>query len=130
MKSWQALRAERSGILSIFPPNEHLAIEASDADFEARMNERWEYGGFGFYRSYIDIVVDPQSNERAVDYVRGQIASKVHDPDTAALLSLQHNCCKRPCLDTSTTRPLTPNTCILSTSPNRIQHHSYRCKRQ
>ncbi|MAK23632.1 MAG: cyclohexanone monooxygenase [Acidimicrobiaceae bacterium] len=96
-----AARAERSGILSIFPPNEDLAREASDAEFEARMNERWDYGGFGFYRSYIDIVVDPQSNERVAEYVRGHIASKVDDPATAALLSPSNTiACKRPCLDT------------------------------
>ena len=96
-----AARAERSGILSIFPPNEDLAREASDAEFEARMNERWDYGGFGFYRSYIDIVVDPQSNERVAEYVRGHISSKVDDPATAALLSPSNTiACKRPCLDT------------------------------
>ena len=97
----RAARAERSGILSIFPANEDLASEATETEFEARMNERWEYGGFGFYRSYIDILLDPQSNERVAEYVRGHIAAKVDDPTTAALLSPSNTiACKRPCLDT------------------------------
>ena len=97
----QAARAERSGILSIFPPNEDSAREASDTEFRARMDERWDYGGFSFYRSYIDIVVDPESNERVADYVRGHITAKVDDPELATLLSPTNTiACKRPCLDT------------------------------
>ena len=44
----QAARIERSGIISIFPPNEDSAKQADDSEFNARMDERWEHGGFGF----------------------------------------------------------------------------------
>tara|TARA_B100000470_G_scaffold164479_1_gene129280 strand:- start:67 stop:861 length:795 start_codon:yes stop_codon:yes gene_type:complete len=65
------------------------------------MDERWEYGGFSFYRSYADIVVDPTSNERVAEYVRDRIANVVEDSDLASLLSPSNTiACKRPCLDT------------------------------
>ena len=97
----EAAQKERSGILSIFPPNEDLAQEANDEEFRSRMDERWAYGGFGFYRAYADILIDPNSNERVAEYVRSHIAATVTDPATAALLSPDNTiACKRPCLDT------------------------------
>lgn len=97
----RAARSERSGILTTFPLNEDSAKEADEADFRSRMDERWEYGGFSFYRSYADIVVDPTSNERVAEYVRERIANVVEDSDLATLLSPSNTiACKRPCLDT------------------------------
>ena len=97
----QAARIERSGIVSTFPPNEDLAKDAGDSEFHRRMDERWEHGGFGFYRAYADIGVDSISNERVAEYVRGQITQLVDDPETARLLAPTNTiACKRPCLDT------------------------------
>ena len=97
----QAARVERSGILSIFPPNEDSAKEADGSEFDARMDERWEHGGFAFYRAYADIGIDTTSNERIAEYVRGQITQVVDDPETARLLAPTNTiACKRPCLDT------------------------------
>ena len=98
----QAAREERSGILSIFPPNDDKAKEADSSEFEDRMDKRWQEGGFGFYRAYADIGVDPASNERVAEYVRGQITKVVVDPTTAQLLTPNNTiACKRPCLDTN-----------------------------
>jgi cyclohexanone monooxygenase len=98
----QAAREERSGILSIFPPNDDKAKEADSLEFEDRMTERWQEGGFGFYRAYADIGVDPASNERVAEYVRAQITKVVVDPTTAQLLTPNNTiACKRPCLDTN-----------------------------
>ena len=97
----QAARVERSGIISIFPPNEDSAKQADNSEFDARMDERWEHGGFGFYRAYADIGIDQTSNERIAEYVRGQITQVVDDPETARLLAPTNTiACKRPCLDT------------------------------
>ena len=96
-----AARIERSGIISPFPINEDSAKAASEEDFRTRMNQRWDHGGFSFYRSYADIVIDPDSNERVADYVRSRIAEVVEDPVVAGLLSPTNTvACKRPCLDT------------------------------
>ena len=96
-----AARTERSGIISAFPVNEDSAKAASDLEFQDRMNERWDYGGFSFYRAYADIVIDQESNERVAHYVRNRIAEVVDDPAVADLLSPSNTiACKRPCLDT------------------------------
>ena len=97
----RAARTERSGILTAFPLNEDLAREATEPDFQSRMDHRWDYGGFSFYRSYVDIVIDPVSNQRVADYVRSRIAEVVEDTEIANLLSPSNTiACKRPCLDT------------------------------
>ena len=97
----RAARTEPSGILSTFPSNEDSAKEADETGFRSRMDERWKYGGFSFYRSYADIVIDPTSNERVADYVRGRIADVVDNSEVANLLSPSNTiACKRPCLDT------------------------------
>ncbi len=98
----QAAREERSGIVSVFPPNDDSAKEADSLEFQNRMDERWEEGGFGFYRAYADIGVDGTSNERVAEYVRSQIARVVDDDATARLLAPTNTiACKRPCLDTN-----------------------------
>ncbi|MBM44893.1 MAG: cyclohexanone monooxygenase [Acidimicrobiaceae bacterium] len=97
----QAAQEERSGILSVFPPNEDSAKDADPLEFKNRMDERWEEGGFGFYRAYADIGIDPTSNERVAEYVRSQIVDLVDDAATAQLLAPTNTiACKRPCLDT------------------------------
>ncbi len=80
----------------------HLAKEASATEFDERMQERWDVGGFTFYRAYSDIGLDAESNGRVAEFVRGKIAGIVDDPETAAKLT-PHNtiACKRPCLDTN-----------------------------
>jgi len=98
----QAAQEERSGIVSAFPPNNDSAKNADPLDFKDRMDERWQEGGFGFYRAYADIGIDAASNERVAEYVRNQITNVVEDPATAQLLAPTNTiACKRPCLDTN-----------------------------
>ena len=83
------------------PDKEDLAKEASEQEFAECLEERWDVGGFTFYRGYSDIILDTESNDRVAEFVRGKIAQVVDDPEVAAKL-MPHNtiACKRPCLDT------------------------------
>ncbi|WP_419922829.1 flavin-containing monooxygenase [Candidatus Poriferisodalis sp.] len=93
--------AERAAMVQRLPDGEDPAKEAGDDEFCQRMEQRWEVGGFTFYRAYGDIALDPESNNRVAEFVRNKIAGIVHDPEVAAKLT-PHNtiACKRPCLDT------------------------------
>ena len=103
--NYRELRArmvtEQAAMVQRLPGNEDLAKEASDNEFTQRMEQRWEVGGFTFYRAYGDIALDAESNDRVAEFVRRKIAQVVHDPAVAAKLT-PHNtiACKRPCLDT------------------------------
>ncbi len=104
--SYRELRAkmaeQNAAMVQRLPDSEDLAKEASDESFNERMQERWEVGGFTFYRAYGDVALDAESNGRVAEFVRGKIAEIVDDPETAAKLT-PHNtiACKRPCLDTN-----------------------------
>ena len=93
---------QQAAMVQRLPDGEDLAKEASATEFDERMQERWEVGGFTFYRAYSDIGLDAESNGRVAEFVRGKIAEIVDDPQTAAKLT-PHNtiACKRPCLDTN-----------------------------
>ncbi len=88
-------------ILPRIPLGEGSAKEAVEDEFLARMEQRWETGGFTFYGAYSDINSDKDSNERIAGFVRTKIAGIVKDPVTADLLTPDNTiACKRPCLDT------------------------------
>ena len=93
---------QNAAMVQRLPDGEDFAKEASAAEFDDRMQERWDVGGFTFYRAYGDISLDAESNGRVAEFVRGKIAEVVDDPETAAKLT-PHNtiACKRPCLDTN-----------------------------
>ena len=93
--------AERAAMVQRLPDGEDPAKEAGEDEFYQRMEQRWEVGGFTFYRAYGDVVLDAESNNRVAEFVRNKIAGVVHDPEVAAKLT-PHNtiACKRPCLDT------------------------------
>lgn len=80
-------------------------VGALQVDSEQRLNDyekRWGIGGFGFLRGYVDLLINPESNETAAKFVRRKIAETVHDPETAALLTpTQVIGCKRLCVDTN-----------------------------
>ena len=104
-QNYRELRAEmfaqRAAMVQRLPDIEDAAKDLSEQDFNDRMEERWEVGGFTFYRAFGDVVLDAESNERVAQFVRDKIAKVVDDPEMAANLT-PHNtiACKRPCLDT------------------------------
>ena len=90
------------GALGVQATMREMAAVDDDPDARRRDYEaRWGVGGFAFLMGYEDLLINPESNETAADFVRGKIAEVVRDPEVAALLS-PHNVigCKRPCLDT------------------------------
>ena len=71
-----------------------------DAQREQQFERRWQIGGLNFMGSYNDLMLHPQANAHAADFVRRKIRALVHDPATADLLSPRQLVgCKRLCVD-------------------------------
>jgi cyclohexanone monooxygenase len=76
------------------------ALAVSAPERERVYAERWAQGGLPFMVSFADLIVSPEANATAADYVRRQIRRIVTDPQLAALLSPEHTfACKRLCVD-------------------------------
>ncbi|MEM6744914.1 MAG: NAD(P)/FAD-dependent oxidoreductase [Pseudomonadota bacterium] len=72
------------------------SAEARQAEFEAR----WEAGGLPFLSAFDDLLLDPQANAWAADFVRARIREIVQDPATAELLCPTDLIgCKRLCVE-------------------------------
>jgi cation diffusion facilitator CzcD-associated flavoprotein CzcO len=82
----------------------HNDISALAVDEDERLREfesRWERGGFGYMAAYNDLLLNPDANEVAADFVRRKIRETVRDPEVAEkLLPNTVIGCKRLCLDT------------------------------
>ena len=81
----------------------HRSALADDAETRNRIfQERWDLGGAALVRSYNDLLVDPEANATAAEFVRDKIRSIVRDPETAAALSPSDHYIgtKRICLGT------------------------------
>ncbi len=84
-----------------FPPNDGSALETDPETRQAIYERRWEWGGLPFLAAFNDLLLDPEANETAADFVRAKIREVVEDPEVAELLSpLQVIGCKRMCVDT------------------------------
>ncbi len=89
----------------------------SAADFHARMEpgtevdeeerrrefeERWQEGGLGFMAAFADMLLSPETNASAAEFVREKIRAIVKDPETAEKLCPTNTIgCKRLCVDTN-----------------------------
>ena len=63
--------------------------------------ERWQYGGLPFLTSYADLMLDPEANATAAEFIRAKIRETVVDPEVARRLApSQVVGCKRLCVDT------------------------------
>lgn len=94
-------RAMMGGFGSLLPPNRISALSVSADERERMFEERWQIGGFGLLGTFSDLIVNPEANELAGDFVRGKIRQIVQDPATAAALCPTHPIgCKRLCVDT------------------------------
>jgi cyclohexanone monooxygenase len=80
---------------------EDTALSVSPEERRARFEQRWEHGGLPFLGAFTDILLDPEANEEAANFVRDRIRRVVKDPTVAErLVPDQVIGCKRLCVDT------------------------------
>jgi len=92
--------ASWGGMTLPHPPG--ATFDFSPEEREAEFERRWGMGGFAFLASFTDLMVNPDANAEAANFVRRKIREKVNDPAAAAILTSQDFPlgAKRPCLDT------------------------------
>ncbi|WP_301120435.1 flavin-containing monooxygenase [Mycolicibacterium fortuitum] len=68
----------------------------------AELDRRWDDGGLCFQQSFYDLLLDPEANETAAEYVRQRIREKVTNPRLAEKLTPRNYpiAAKRMCVDT------------------------------
>ncbi len=96
-----AARNSHGGVLT--SPSEDPALSVDAAERERRFEQAWTSGTlFGLLSTFSDLMIDPEANVLAADFVRRQIAAIVEDPEVAELLSPRSFPIgtKRLCLDT------------------------------
>ncbi len=77
------------------------ALDATPEELRAEFDYLWERGGTLFLASFRDLMLEPEANRLAADFVREKVAEIVHDPVTAATLSPDGLIgCKRLVVDT------------------------------
>ncbi len=84
------------------PPPQKYAFDDPPEERARVYTSKWGTGGnISFLYAYKDLLVDPEANETASEYVRQRIRSIVRDPATAELLSPRDHPIgtKRLCLD-------------------------------
>jgi cyclohexanone monooxygenase len=81
--------------------NDVSALAAAPEEREREYESRWTGGGLQFMASFSDLLLHPEANETAADFVRRKIRETVHDPKVADLLTPRNIIgCKRLCVDT------------------------------
>ena len=97
----EAARMTPSGILR--NPNDFSALDVSDNERLAILENRWASGGTSFMAAFNDLATNQTSNDHAAEFVRNKIRSMVNDPATAELLAPKGHPIgtKRICVDTN-----------------------------
>jgi cyclohexanone monooxygenase len=86
---------------SRLPGNEDFATMAPPDERAERFEQRWQVGGLQFLGAFADLLILPEANEMAAEFVREKIRSTVKDPEVAELLTPRTVIgCKRLCVDT------------------------------
>lgn len=67
-----------------FVPEGKRTLDVPEAERNAAFERSYHRLGFGFALTYADILLDPQANAVASDFLRRKIAERVGDPDLAA----------------------------------------------
>ncbi len=81
-------------------PRGGSALAATPEERRRRYDTWWEKGGLPFLAAYDDLLVSPEANRTAADYIRDRIREIVRKPARAeALLPEQMVGCKRLCID-------------------------------
>jgi cyclohexanone monooxygenase len=83
------------------PYNDTSALEVDAQARWAEYEDRWQKGrGLAFIGAYNDLLLNPEANESAAEFVRSKIRDIVADPEVARKLTPQQVIgCKRLCLD-------------------------------
>ncbi len=98
----EAARWSRTGVPS--PVATESALQVSEEERQRRFEAAWEEGTiFALLGAFNDIIINPEANETAAEFVRNKIRSIVHDPRTAETLCPTDYPVgtKRLCLDTN-----------------------------
>ena len=97
-------RGEGFGLVNPFPrpTDQDPEYVPEPEELRALLEQNWEYGGLTFLNGAPSLVVLPELNQAAADFVRDKIREVVNDPATADLLSPRTMVgCKRLCVDTN-----------------------------
>jgi len=94
----------RSSYLGInhVDPVDRPSLGCSGAERRRAYEERWERGGFSLLGTFNDLLISPEANETAADFVRSKIREIVRDPSVAEKLAPRQYPigAKRMCVDT------------------------------
>ena len=83
------------------PLNPQSVLEVTEEEFKSEFQTRWEKGGTQFLGAYGDLLLKPEANEKAAQFVKDMIRDTVDDPYVAELLCPTNIIgCKRLCVDT------------------------------
>jgi cyclohexanone monooxygenase len=86
----------------VFEPGIPTSIGLSPMEVNRAFDARWQKGGYAFIATFDDLLINPETNAVAADYVRSKIRAIVKDPTIAEMLSPRDHPfgTKRLCLDT------------------------------
>jgi cyclohexanone monooxygenase len=94
-------RAMAAGFGGRLPGPAGSVLEVDEEERARIFEERWQMGGLPFIAGFTDILINPESNAMAAEFVRAKIREIVEDPEVADLLSPKQVIgCKRLCVDT------------------------------
>jgi cyclohexanone monooxygenase len=80
---------------------ERAALETPEEERRAEYEARWQRGGLPFLGAFNDLLLDPNANQTAAEFIRERIREIVKDPEVAAKLTPEQVVgCKRLCVDT------------------------------
>jgi len=90
LQDWAGIREriQNSAFGFEMPLLEKGALESTDEEVREALTSRWEQGGFGIWvGGYVDIFYTDEANAKVREFLRERIEEKVHDPETARLLT-------------------------------------------
>lgn len=97
----EANRQMSIGAGSRVPRIDASVLEADEGTRQKRFEAAWEWGGLPFLGAFNDLLLSPDANETAAEFVRAKIREQVADPEVADRLTPSHVIgCKRLCVDT------------------------------
>jgi cation diffusion facilitator CzcD-associated flavoprotein CzcO len=106
----QSIKADYSGLRErakkmpsgySFPFNAGSVLEVPEEEYRREYRSRWEKGGTAYLGAYGDLLLKPEANETAANFVKDMIRATVTDSAVAELLCPTNIIgCKRLCVDT------------------------------
>jgi len=90
LQDWAGIREriQNSAFGFELPLLEKGALESTDEEVRDALTSRWDAGGFGIWvGGYVDIFYTEEANAKVRAFLHERIQEKVHDPETARLLT-------------------------------------------